>query len=128
MSLFKILKKYQVFLKLFISTGILLYLSWTIDWNLISSSFKDMNLEYLALVFLLIIPTIIMRAYRYILILNARIQEDKRLNLLSGFKLYCVGYGLNLIIPGSGGDFARVYYGYKKFGVKEELFSSYWYA
>ncbi|RMF05379.1 UPF0104 family protein [Candidatus Woesearchaeota archaeon] len=111
-------------LKVLVSAGLLGYLAFTIDWNLFWRSLLGADIRYFLLALFVMPVASLFRFYRFMLIVNERVPEKKRITLYDSFKIYSVGYALNLIMPGSTGDIARSYYAYREYGIKEEMLSA----
>jgi len=108
-------------LKLVISIIILFFLFRYANLPLIVANLKRLNV-WLFLVNFLILPfSILIRSYRWTLILN---NDERKITLYDSFILSWIGLALNLVLPASTGEVARAYYGYKKLGIKEEMLSS----
>lgn len=65
--------------------------------------------------------SILIRAYSFFLIIN---KDSHILSLKAAYRLTLIGVALNLFLPASSGDLAKVYFGYKSHGLKEELLST----
>ena len=51
-------------------------------------------------------------------------KDEKLISIKNSFYLNLVGITMNLFLPASSGDIAKSYYGYKWYGIKEEMLSS----
>ncbi|MBI4640614.1 MAG: flippase-like domain-containing protein [Candidatus Tectomicrobia bacterium] len=104
-----------------ISTAILIGLFRLVDLKLLLATLRQVN-GLLLTVALLIVPFAIwIRSVRWQLILN---KDDLRVSLREAFLLMNVGAALDMIVPGGAGDLVKSYYGYKRLGIREEMFSS----
>ncbi len=99
----------------------LLVLSRFIEWQRLKEAFPQIQPEVLLLAMLSYCLTIAIRSYRLQLILNGRTQ---RISMKDASAITLIGFALNLFIPATLGDIARSYYGYKIYGIREEMFSS----
>lgn len=108
-------------IKPMISVGIILFLLRYAELPLIISSLKRINLWLFTLSLLILPLSILIRSYRWQLILNT---EKAHISLKDAFALTWIGCALNLVFPFQTGEIARAYYGYKKLGLKEEMLSS----
>lgn len=107
-------------IKIIISLLIIVFLLKFVDFQLFFQSIEDIN--YLILFALALIPLgILLRAWRWMIILN---KDKKLISLKDSCYLNLVGMALNIFLPGSSGDIAKSYYGYKWHGFKEEMLSS----
>lgn len=115
----KILKN-PSFIKIIVSSLIILFLFKFVNFQLLIESIKNMN--GLILYALILIPIcILLRAWRWMLILN---KDHNLISLKDSYNLTLVGIALNIFLPGTSGDIAKSYYGYKWHGSKEEMLSS----
>lgn len=106
--------------KIAISLLIIIFLLKFVDFQLFFQSIKNIN--YLILFALALIPFgILLRAWRWMIILN---KDKKLISIKDSCYLNLAGMALNIFLPGSSGDIAKSYYGYKWHGFKEEMLSS----
>lgn len=98
-----------------------LILSRLVDLQLLAEALPQVRVEILGVAMLSYFLTIAIRAYRLQIILNTR-------TTLIGFKdayvITLIGFALNIFIPATLGDIAKSYYGYKIYGIKEEMLST----
>ena len=98
-----------------------LILSRLVDVQLLAEALPHIRIEILGVAMLSYFLTIAIRAYRLQIILNMR-------TALIGFKdayvITLIGFALNIFIPATLGDIAKSYYGYKIYGIKEEMLST----
>ncbi|MBI5681013.1 MAG: flippase-like domain-containing protein [Methanobacterium sp.] len=119
MKLKKALKNKNI-VKIAISLLIIIFLLKFVDFQLFFQSIKNIN--YLILFALALIPFgILLRAWRWMIILN---KDKKLISIKDSCYLNLAGMALNIFLPGSSGDIAKSYYGYKWHGFKEEMLSS----
>ncbi len=107
--------------KLLFSVLILAILWRLIDFSLIATYVLNPNWSVLAIIILLIPVSIGIRAYRFHYIINGK---KKLLRFRDALRITLVGETLNIILPASTGDFAKVYFGYKKHQIKEEMITA----
>jgi len=82
---------------------------------------KTANLLPLAVAFCLVPPAVLLRAWRWQIILK-RAEVD--MPLKSMLRLTLIGQALNLVLPACTGDVARSYYAWKEAGQKEVMLAS----
>jgi len=82
---------------------------------------KCISIKWLIVAAILSFIQILFRAIRWWIIL---LTKGVKLSTTTVFLLTTVGSALNLIIPAGGGELAKSYYGYRLFGLKEEMLSS----
>lgn len=105
-----------------ISSIVLLIALWMfIDINLLVEYFSNVKLIPLVLLFFLVPFSIAIRSIRFQYVVNFK---HKLITFKDSFILALVGETLNIILPASGGDVAKAYYGFKKHNLKEEMISS----
>jgi len=94
-------------LKLFISIGLLAFLSRLVDWHAAWEVLKAMHWGYLGLAFLLFQLTFLLRSYRWRALLDAL---DTHVPIPRLLYLYYVGGFFNTFLPsGFGGDAIKMY-------------------
>ena len=96
----------------------LLILARLIDIQLLQEIVPQINLAILGCAVPLYLLNMGIRAYRWEIIINNR---KKRLSFKDAYLVTLIGAALNLFIPASLGDIAKSYYGYKMYGIKEEV-------
>ncbi len=75
------------------------------------------------IMFLLLMFSIGVRAWRWQLIINEKIEStENKLSFLFSLKFLLVGSTLNIIMPAGSGDIAKSYFAYKEAGNKEQMF------
>jgi len=92
-----------------------------IDFQQLQNALKEVKLPLLLAAIGLYFVNIAIRAYRFAWLSNTRIQ---RLTFADAYMLMLIGIALNILIPATLGDLAKTYYGYRIYGLKEELLSS----
>ncbi len=99
-------KKLQGIIQVVISLGLLALLVYQVGPAAILSTFAEISLTWYALALLLFMGNIVLRAYRWYLLLHAL---DERPSFLYLTYLYFVGFFFNNFIPtGFGGDVVKV--------------------
>ena len=111
----------QQLLRLIIFGIFLIILSRLIDWQLFKEALPQIQPSLLLLATLSYFVTIAIRSYRLQLILNVR---ARHISFKDAYIITLIGFALNLFIPATLGDIARSYYGYKIYGIKEEMLST----
>jgi glycosyltransferase 2 family protein len=114
-------KTIKTAIQILVSLLIILALLKSVDSRLFLLNVKDMRLFYFLLAILILPLNILIRVYRWQLIINS---GSNRMGLADLYMITLAGVSLNTILPGSSGDIARSYYGYLKSGLKEEMLSS----
>ncbi len=82
--------------------------------------FRSIALPVFAFILLVLIPSILFRAWRWKLLYD---DQTHNIKLGESTSLLLVGLSLNLILPASTGDIVKSYFGYKWSGVKERMLS-----
>jgi uncharacterized protein (TIRG00374 family) len=108
-------------LQVILSGVILLLVIKFVDLELLVVHIKDIGVIYLLLGILLLPLGFLIRAYRWSSILS---RSSDLISPKDLFPLTFVGVSLSFVLPASLGDIARAYYGYKHWGIKEEMLSS----
>ncbi|PIE35935.1 hypothetical protein CSA56_02070 [candidate division KSB3 bacterium] len=111
----------QPLLRLLVSVVFLIVLSRLIDVKVLREALPLIRLDIVGLATVLYFGTIAIRAWRLQLILNA---DTFRINFRDALVVTLIGFTLNLFIPATLGDVVRSYYGYKMYGIKEEMLST----
>ena len=92
-----------------------------VDVTLLIQALQHIRLISIVAAILLYFISIAIRAYRWELILN---KDGKRLTLQDAYVISLIGVALNMFVPATLGDIAKSYYGYKIYGIKEEMLST----
>lgn len=92
-----------------------------IDLNLLKGALRQVRIEIVCLAVFVYFFNIGIRAYRLQTILN---HNEKRIRLKDAYIVTLIGIALNILVPATLGDIARSYYGYKIYGIKEEMLST----
>lgn len=92
-----------------------------IDLKLLKEALQGVRFEIVLIAILLYFGNIAIRAYRWKKILN---KDQKRLSFKDAYMMTLIGVALNIFVPATLGDIVRSYYGYKIYGVKEEMLST----
>ena len=107
--------KFGLFIKLFVSSGILFFFFYTIDYNKIELIFKNINYNYLVLLFFLTIFRNYIGAVRF----HYLIAIKKKIPVIQLMKQYFIASFFNNFLPTAiGGDGVRVFL-ISKFGVSK---------
>ena len=121
-SLFKIAKRWSGFIRLFVSSGLLLWLCFSFDWKSTAVILAGAEIIWLVPACLLIVVSMVISTLKWNLLL-------KSLNIDVGFSkiwhLYWIGLFFNNFLPSSiGGDAVRaVYLGKQSGKTKDVVFS-----
>lgn len=107
--------------RLAVSVAILLYLIRFVNAPLLIASIRKINILWLVLAMSIVPFNALIRAYSFFLIIN---KDDKKMSIKDTYALTLIGAALNLFLPASSGDIAKVYFGYRAHGLKEELLST----
>lgn len=99
----------------------LFVLSRMIDVYLVKQALLQLKGVVIGLAIIIYLFNIAIRAYRLELLLN---KDDKRITLKDAYLITLIGVALNMFIPATMGDIGRSYYGYKMYGIKEEMLSA----
>jgi len=92
-----------------------------IDVSLLKETIHSVRLEIVLLAIFLYFGNIAIRAYRLQQILN---KDQTLLGFKDAYIMTLVGIALNIFVPATLGDLGRSYYGYKIYGLKEEMLST----
>ncbi len=92
-----------------------------VDFELLQEAIRHVRLEIVCIAILFYFFNIGIRAYRLRLILN---QRERRIGFKDAYLITLIGIALNMFIPATLGDIAKSYYGYKIYGIKEEMLST----
>lgn len=107
--------KFGLFIKLFVSSGILFFFFYTIDYNKIELIFKNINYNYLVLLLFLTILRNYIVAVRFHFLLAIR----KKIPVIQLMKQYFIASFFNNFLPTAiGGDGVRVFL-VSKFGISK---------
>lgn len=99
----------------------LVILSKMINLQLLKAALLQVKGEMIALALLIYLFNIAIRAYRLEVLVNT---HQTRLTLKDAYFITLIGVALNMFIPATMGDIGRSYYGYKMYGIKEEMLSA----
>jgi len=113
--------KLKFILKLLVSGIIILAISRFLNGRDIIENLRMANPLWLVTAIVILPISLFPRVLRFQLILN---DKERVISHKGAWEVTLVGSALNFIIPGSLGDIARSYYGYIKFGKKEEMVSA----
>ncbi len=102
------------------SVGIIFVLFHYVDWAKLLASFSSIQPLCLILVFLLLVPGLLIRSRRWLILFN---NQSFSVTFRDSTKLLMAGMCLNLILPASLGDVAKSYLGYRWSGIKERMLS-----
>lgn len=112
-------------IQILIRIGILIFFIFVlykiIDLKLLKEAIQNVRVEIVLIAIPLYFMNIAIRAYRLKKILN---KNRKRLSLKDAYIITFIGAALNLFVPASFGDIAKSYYGYKIYGIKEEMLAA----
>jgi len=111
----------QHLLRIIVSIFFLAVLSRLVDLQVLKEALPHIQLHIVGLATVLYFGAIAVRALRLQLILNT---GKARINFQDAFIVTLIGFALNFFIPATLGDIARSYYGYKIYGIKEEMLSA----
>jgi uncharacterized membrane protein YbhN (UPF0104 family) len=96
-------------------------LSTMINFQLLREALLQVKGGLVALAVAIYLVNIAIRAYRLQVLLN---KDSKRITLKDAYLITLIGAALNMVIPATMGDIGRSYYGYKMYGIKEEMLSA----
>lgn len=113
-------QKLKYFLQVSVSLTIAVILIFHLDLQEFLERFPAVSLPVLGLVFLALIPSILVRSYRWKMLFE---NSAHGIRIWDSTILVLVGIGLNLALPASTGDIMKCYFGYKWSGVKERMLS-----
>lgn len=108
-------------LRLSIFFVFLVILSTMINFQLLREVLLQVKGGLVALAVAIYLVNIAIRAYRLQVLLN---KDSKRITLKDAYLITLIGAALNMVIPATMGDIGRSYYGYKMYGIKEEMLSA----
>jgi len=108
-------------LKLLVSGIIIFAISRFLNGRDIIENLRGANFLWLVAAIVILPISLFPRVLRFQLILN---DKGRIISHKGAWEMALVGSALNFIIPASLGDVARSYYGYVKFGQKEEMLSA----
>ena len=103
-----------------VSMTIAIILFTQIDFRQFTMTFGAISWPTLGVMILLLVPSVMLRACRWKLLFD---DNTHRIGLGGSTALLLVGMALNLVLPASGGDIVKSYFGYKWSGVKERMLS-----
>ena len=107
-------------IRIVFSVGIIIVLFCYVDWAKLLSSFSSIRPLCPILVFLLLVPGLLIRSWRWLILFN---DQSYSVTFRDSTKLLMAGMCLNLILPASLGDVAKSYFGYRWSGIKERMLS-----
>ena len=96
-------------------------LSRLIDVNILKDVLQQVRIDVVLLAIGVYFFNILIRAYRFQIIINT---HEKKIGLKDAYIITLVGIALNMVVPATLGDVARSYYGYRLYGIKEEMLST----
>jgi len=115
------LRRYQTSIKIIVTALCIFFLLRIVPVATLVDTLKRARVGPLLIVFALVVPAVLTRAWRWYLILRARGLEA---SLATVTKATLIGMALNLFLPASSGDIARSYYGWKRHGNKEAMLAT----
>lgn len=92
-----------------------------IEVQLLKDVVRQVRLDIILLAALVYFGNIAIRAWRLRAILN---KDRQLIGFRDAYLLTLMGVALNIVVPATLGDLARAYYGYKIYGLKEEILST----
>lgn len=111
----------QQIIRLSVFIVFVLILSRMIDVDLLKKAIQHVRPEIVLLAMFLYFGNIGIRAYRWEKIFN---RNPKQISFKDAYMMTLIGIALNIFIPATFGDIVRSYYGYRLYGVKEEMLST----
>ena len=114
-------RHFQTILRVSVFCGFLFVLSRMIDVDLLKHALLHLKGEVIGLALIIYFLNIAFRAYRLEVLLN---KDGTRLTFREAYLITLIGVALNMFIPATMGDIGRSYYGYKMYGIKEEMLSA----
>ena len=103
-----------------LSVIIISVLIYFLDIQQVLSLLGSFSLRVLVYLFLLIIPSLLVRSFRWKMLFN---NKTHRVSFRDSTAILLVGQALNMILPASSGDVLKSYFGYMWTGVKERMLS-----
>ncbi|MDD5254385.1 MAG: lysylphosphatidylglycerol synthase transmembrane domain-containing protein [Candidatus Nanoarchaeia archaeon] len=101
------------FLKVIVSLGILLFILFKVDFNLLFEAFESLNWFYVVAAFILLLMSLFVSGYCVFLFIPERIRFDLF------FKSYLLSWSYGLFLPGRLGEFSIALF-LKKYSVRYE--------
>lgn len=92
-----------------------------IDVQLLTEVVQQVRFDIVLAALLFYFVNIAIRAYRLEIILN---KDGLRLTFKDAYLMTLIGLALNILVPATMGDLVKSYYGYKIYGIKEEMLST----
>ena len=114
-------KRTQQILRVAIFLIFLYIISRLVDIELLKEIIHNVRFDRLLLAVVFCFFNIAIRAYRWGTILN---KNEKYVSFTDAYIITLIGVALNIFIPATLGDIAKSYYGYKMYGLKEEILSA----
>lgn len=115
-------KKIAGFLaKILFSAAILYAVFSMIEFGTLRNTIESADVKILAFAVLLTPLSLSLRVFRFEWILN---KGEKLVSFIDAYRIILVGTALNMFLPAFSGDVLKAYYGYKRHGIKEEMFSA----
>ncbi len=115
------IKLFLYYLRMSIFFCAFVILSTMINFQLLREALLQVKGGLVALAVAIYLVNIAIRAYRLQVLLN---KDSKRITLKDAYLITLIGAALNMVIPATMGDIGRSYYGYKMYGIKEEMLSA----
>ena len=115
------IRRYQTSIKIIVTALCVFFLLRIVPVATLVDTLKGARVAPLLIVFALVVPAVLTRAWRWYLILRAR---GLAASLATVTKATLIGMALNLFLPASSGDIARSYYGWKRHGNKEAMLAT----
>lgn len=109
------------FIQLALSLSILIYLFVRFNYDQFSLDQLKITSGSLTFIILLLFVSLIVRAYRWKILLYDN--NSLEISLFDSMRLLLIGLFLNIFFPANTGDLGKCYFAYKWSGVKEKLFS-----
>ncbi len=113
-------KQTRYFIQVFVSIAIIVLLFYQLNLSDFTQQFYQLSYSNAIWIFLLLLPSIWIRAFRWKLLFD---QPQQGIAMANSIRLLMVGLAFNLILPASSGDVVKSYVGYKWSGVKERMLS-----
>lgn len=96
-------------------------LSRIVELNLLKEAFQKVRFGIVFIAIPLYFVNIAIRAYRLEKIFN---KDGQRIGFKDAYMITLIGIALNIFVPATLGDIAKSYYGYRIYGIKEEMLST----
>ena len=111
-------KRIQTVIRITIFILFIFILSKIVDLKLLKEAIQSIRIDIVLFAILLYFVNIAIRAYRWEIIFN---KDESRLSFKNACMMTLIGIALNIFIPATLGDIVKSYYGYKIYGMKEEM-------